>query len=455
MRTIYSLLICALLAPWIASCSEDEQSGLIQSTLPQPTGSVTEATVSSLTFTWESIADATQYAYELKDTDGEVITGGTTTDHSVRLTGLTDNTTYTLEVWAYAAIGSDKGRSSVTTLTATTPPIVPLATPQPVFRNEGSVVVIEWPAVEHADEYIWECRDADGNICKELSATTQTSIRITGLEAGEYLLHIRAVSRQDAYSLSEQADLHFTVEKRELYRAEATVNYNGNKRTVELIAYEGGAYTALKWYGYEGYDINFLVEADGSVSLPGYESDATYTHIPIMDGYKAYLYNGYTSFEQEGTTCTLWFYEAYGSDYSYITWEKPSSLTADALVGSYTEKSSGYDTYLYDWGTSDYSFSYDDNVVTIEKVDEQTILLKNFYYVGESLTGVINAATRTITFSAGQAFCTYYNFASEHDAGTAVEAQIDDQMNITINGWGAWYGGICYVTDTQTTLTRK
>ena len=64
----------------LASCSDDE----VTKTPLLPT-SISEGakTVSTLSFSWTPVADATQYAYELKDEAGSVVLGGTTNTTSI------------------------------------------------------------------------------------------------------------------------------------------------------------------------------------------------------------------------------------------------------------------------------------------------------------------------------------------------------------------------------------
>ena len=105
-----------------ASCSDDDKAA--KTPLLPTTISEGAKTVSSLAFSWTPVADATQYAYELKDEAGTVVLGGTTSATSILATGLKEHTNYTLNVWAYAALSGDKTTSPIATLTATTNEVV-------------------------------------------------------------------------------------------------------------------------------------------------------------------------------------------------------------------------------------------------------------------------------------------------------------------------------------------
>ena len=125
----YYLPLVLLCIGIFTSCKDEDP---VTTPLQTPTGEVYKATVSSLTFHWENIKDATQYGYELMDPENNVVYGDVTTGTTATFTGLKDNTTYTLNVWAYSSFGSSFEKSSIATLTGKTPAIVQLATPKTV-----------------------------------------------------------------------------------------------------------------------------------------------------------------------------------------------------------------------------------------------------------------------------------------------------------------------------------
>ncbi len=92
-------LLSALCA--LTSCKDDEK---VLTPLPAPEAGLYQATVSSLTFYWDKVANATQYAYELLDPEGEKVSGGVTEGTVAVLTGLKDNTDYKFTVWAYGPL---------------------------------------------------------------------------------------------------------------------------------------------------------------------------------------------------------------------------------------------------------------------------------------------------------------------------------------------------------------
>ncbi len=442
---------CCLVGLFTA-CDDDE---LVTTPLDAPAISVGAATVSTLTFSWDKVANVSQYAYELKDPQGELVKGDVTTANSASFTGLQPNTTYTLDVWAYGAMNSAYGTSKVVSLTATTADFTPLAEPQPVATASGSTVTIDWEAVAHADYYQYYYKNEVGEALG-LTTTTNTSVTLS-LESGSYEFYLFAGSNDENFTESKVVSVAFTLSKKELYRAQGIFTYGANNWESTIVSYGSGDYSILNWYGTEGYNLDFSTEEDGTAEFSStYESDDWYIYLPMNADYTAYPYKGYSSWEKEGDKMTFYFYEYYVGDYCAFTWTEPeqTALTVDQLVGSYKEVAFGYDYNIWGWGTADYSFAYDDNTVTISKVDDTTVKLLGFYWCSEELIGTVDVTARTITFEP-QTLGTYYIFAQETDEQAPVVATISEDGTIQIKGWGAWYGGYTYIEGAQTQLSKQ
>ena len=442
---------CCLVGLFTA-CDDDE---LVITPLDAPSVSVSGASVSKLTFTWEKVANVSQYAYELKDPDGELIKGDVTTANTASFTGLRPNTAYTLDVWAYGAMNSAYGTSKVVTLTATTLDYTPLADPQPVASVAGSTVTIAWEAVANAGYYQYYYKNEAG---ESLGLTTITETAVTlSLESGSYEFCLLAGSYDENYTVSNVVSIPITVSKKEQYRTQGTFTYGENSWESTIVSYGNGEYSILNWHGTEGYDMDFTLAEDGTAEFSSvYESDDWYFYIPMSADYTAYAYKGYSSWEKEDDKMTFYFYEYYVGDYCSFTWTEAQqpALTVDQLIGSYKEVASGYDYSIWGWGTTDYSFAYDDNTVTISKVDKTTVKLLGFYWCSEELVGTVDVSARTITFQP-QTLGTYYTFAQETDEQAPVVATIAEDGTIQIKGWGAWYGGYTYIEGAQTQLSKQ
>lgn len=466
MKHLYSLchagrfvLLALLTTVTLASCSDDDT---IFGFLDTPGITNSNATVSSLTFEWDEVENVSQYVYELRDPDGELIAGDVTQKTRIVFTGLQPSTTYTLDVWAYAAVGSGYKGSKVASLTGTTADIVPLQMSTPAVSVNGTTAIITWDAVEYAASYTYSYIN-DG---EEVSGTTtSTSLTLSKLPVNTYRVSITAVPDEsdEAHSVSPAISVDFTIaEVVEVLYGDVVANitmgtYNW---TAYITAYSNGTYSIANWYGY-GANMEFTIDDNNNVSFPDYYYDGYWYYIPYDEtAPDYYVYISDVAFTRNGNTCTLSFTDSgYGS--STITWVAPG-ISIDDLVGNYSEDSQGYDSYLYNsyWGTSDNSFHltasdpYADAVV-VSKIDDSTIGVTNLYWGTETLVGTVDLEARTITFATGQTWHDWYLFADENDSSAPVVATFDENGVITIDGWGAWYGGYTYCWGTHTVLTPQ
>ena len=86
MKKIYSiLLLLVMFCMGFSSCSSDDVE---KTPLEAPTLTAGETKVSSLAFSWQPVAGASQYAYELYTEDGSVVLGDVTSATSMIATGL-------------------------------------------------------------------------------------------------------------------------------------------------------------------------------------------------------------------------------------------------------------------------------------------------------------------------------------------------------------------------------
>ncbi|MGN0282033.1 MAG: hypothetical protein ACI4B3_10725 [Prevotella sp.] len=472
-KELYRLfLMMTALVFGFTSCSDDEE--VVKS--PLDITSITQGakTVSTLAFSWEPVADATQYAYELTDEDGNAVLGGTTNTTSLLATKLKVHTTYTLSVWAYAALSGDKSTSPIATLTATTNDVVQLDTPQAVANQGEGVVNITWPAVEHADYYYVYVDVDESQVGDTLQATVTTInyIALGGLQAGDHTVYVFAMSSDENYSISEGFALTFTKAKNELWRTEA--NYYcevlNKDFATQIVAYEDGSYTIEGIYGSEER-LEFYVDTESVIGgIPeivptnAYKVDAPFYYFHAGD-YTVCIYyqrgSGYTGWENGNRSKgELWYYVyLYDKDDNYlgggsddITWDTGAAeLTVDDLVGDYTENTTCYDGYYGSWELVEQQCD-----VKIEKIDDETISLYNFYYWEDTFTGKVDLDARTITFELKNDWGGWYLFCQYNAPDTPVVGKIADDGTITINNWTYSYNGNSYVNSGATsTLTKK
>ncbi len=459
MKKIHYILLLAIIACMsLASCSSDD---VVKTPLDTPSISQSETMVSSLAFNWKPVSGATQYAYELYEGDNRVM-GNVTNETSVVATGLVPNTTYTLKVWAYAAVTGDKSTSPVATLTATTNAITPLDNPVPHASSANGGVTITWPAVEHATTYLYSYKNAEGETVK--GSTDTNSITLTNLAIGTYTIGITAISTDEAYSNSETISLTFERTKAEIWRKTGTYTsriLENETFTADIVAYDDGSYSIEAPYGAEGYSISFSVPEGGTEISPlATEEDGWYAFWVSSEKY-VYIYpgSGESKFTGNKIHGEVWFYTyLYDKDGNYLgygyedfAWGS-AELTIDDLCGTYAAKSEGEDGFSSDW--SPQSIDRTDEV-TISKNDDGTLNIYNFYGWEENFTASVDLSAKTITIEPSD-WATYYTFASISSEETSVVGTISDDGTITFKDFTAWYSNSQYIYEgTTCTMTKK
>lgn len=559
-------LLAAACMGAFSSCSDDDDT--LNGKLDKTNAEVLSQSVSSLSFTWKAIKNASQYAYELSDPDKNLVENGVTTDLAASFTNLQPNITYQLKVWAYGAYGSGYETSEPIYLTATTPAVVKLGMPEVKVVTSGATTTASWKSVEHAKKYEYYVKLKDSDKVLESGTVTDTEVALYGL-VGEYELGVKSLSTSEAYSDSEYDKVEFKVEKREVWRTVGTFNDGaGHTWKATIVAYSNDSYTILKWYGVEGYDLEFSVTSAGNVAVTNaykddgswyyVRTDATH-HLTINHTYhssfsgnstsgKMMIYNGkditFTwpvpvteSWRAEGT-CSIqsynwkatlvsysdgsykllkwygndgydlafsvgsdgkptflnavkeeggWYYvktaansqlglypalqstfsgnKNSGSFSFYSTYSEPfkfswggtTQQTVDALVGTYSHVSKGYEKLTDGYNWTQFNNTSD---VTITKVDDKTIQLSGFFVgfdqMGSGvLKGTVDFSAKTVTFapqvvSRDMTFCTYKSIT------TSVVAKFTDAGVISFTNWGLIYQNFDFVyTGAQTTLTKK
>ncbi len=306
------LMAAFLLATTFTACSSDD---VVKTQLETPAVTEGSKTVSSLAFNWQPVAGASQYAYELYDADEKVVQGGVTAATSVVTTGLKPSSTYTLKVWAYSPLNSDKTTSPIATLKATTNAKTPLVKPTPTAETGNGGVTISWPAVEHADYYKYSYT-VDGEV--KTGSVETNSVTLTDLPIGEYTIQIIASSNDENYADSEPISLTFKRTKSELWRADGTYTSValGTSFKATIVAYDDGTYTIDKPFGEEGYSISFTVpEGSTEITPVGTASNGYYTFYVSSQYYVSlYTAGGYSEFDGTKEEGDVWFY-SYLNDY--------------------------------------------------------------------------------------------------------------------------------------------
>ena len=460
MKRIYSFNLSRLAGIFLlsalcvlSSCKDDDT---VLTPLPAPEAGLYQATVSSLTFYWDKVANATQYAYELLNPEGDKVTGGVTEGTVAVLTGLKDNTDYKFTVWAYGPFEGDYSKSPVAEISWTTPAIVQLATPKlTVLVNGGAVAT--WDEVPNATHYVLTISINGG---KESSwDITGTEMMIGNLSTGTYTVTLKAVSDDEAFSDSELATATFEIEKKEAWRVDGTFDDGaGNKWPVTMIVWNNGTYTLKDWYNVEGYDLEFSVNDDTSINIlnyyepylpniwveAGFEEDNGWIQLYTADGYSSFAGS-----KSEGGS--VWFYSYKTDGYPEFTWTGDGGSLIDDLVGTYSQSSTG--SQIFD-GANWVDFNSTNDVV-IEKIDNNTVSVTGLMYEDSSLKATFDPKALTLTFEP-QTWLDWYVFCVYDSPTTPVVATISP-AGITMSDWTAYYTdySYSYVYGANTTLTKK
>ncbi len=397
-------MICA--AP-LSGCSEDEAVDGAAGETPLPTPQVvsSDITPTSLFFSWEEVEGSTQYSYQLYDPDNHKVTGDVTTKTSVRIKDLRPMTTYTLKVIAYSPmLDPVAANSPIAEITATTCAVIPLAAPtQLVATPDGSTIQVEWAEVEGATAY--EYYYSDG--IEETSHTTVSSPQATlrGVPNGEFTFYVKASSDavyeatgEAVYTDSEYASVTFVRSRVETWRAEGTYlsGSGANNYAATLIAYDDNSYTIKDWQGVKGYDLEFAIEEDGSVTIANGKQDET-------------------SGTANTGVATGMDYAGYETYYISIDSEKPTFTGNEKRGELYLCGSFDLDYFYYDtfwWGekailwTADGTFTQGDTAATwtatLTAYTDGSYALKNWFgvegydfYFTPNADGTLNSVQRT------------------------------------------------------------
>lgn len=458
------LAISLALGAGLTACDDD----VVRQELSQPSVSETAGNYQSLDFEWNAVANTSQYGYKLFAPDGSVVEAGVTPKTKASFDGLQPATTYTLRVWAFAGLDTDYSTSPVAEITATTAALVKLATPANLtVTDDASGPVATWDAVENATSYNYVITDSQGT---EVAGGTLTdaSLKISGLEGGDYTFSVIATSDLGGFIDSDAATATFTYNViTELWRV--TGDYYsavlGQTWPATLIALSDGSYSIPAFYQADGYDLNFTVASDGCLQITngtnygdGYYGVSTgNASVGSIDVYVAE--SSYTGFDGSADSGEVWMSYYIGSEwYSSDTFTWPSqsgtSLTIDDLVGSYTNYMSGMD-YL---GDTDVEYTNEEwyYKALVEKVDDTTVSISNLYWEGYPANAKVDVAARTVTIEAQAAGS--YQIASVSGYSDAIVGTIADDGTITLPHVAYWYyfegDGWYYYSDFNMTLTK-
>ena len=178
---------------------------------PKPALDPTSLTDRSATLTWEAVAEAREYKYELADAENKVLRSGTEETLSITFDDLSEGTAYRFRLLTVSGSESKSDSPWSAYVDFTTRAHTQLAAPAATVKNRTAASAdINWSAVKNAKKYAYKLYEtkADGTPVQE-AETAETSLTLSGLkELTDYFFVIRALADEaDPYtSDSEDAE---------------------------------------------------------------------------------------------------------------------------------------------------------------------------------------------------------------------------------------------------------
>lgn len=459
---IFAMLVSLACCFGFYSCSDNDDP---KPALQNPSVSQSAGAYNTLSFEWNDVPNAVQYGYRLSDADGMAIAAGVTHDKSATFTDLLPATTYTLQVWAFASMDGDYSTPPAVTLTATTDPLVTLATPSglTLSSDNGYVYTASWNAVDNAIDYTYTVRNAEGALIEQ-NTISETSVVFNNLENGDYSFSVLAEG-YGGYESSSPASANFNVDKPEVITPIYTVKgtyYSerlGASWTAYMDAYADGTYSIRAFYGVEGYNLDFRVNEstpddmfeilNGQQVVEDVSGVDYYTwQVPTglsdpseLVAYPWYNYSYFDGNETSGEVGIGNYWDNYnGWGYDVFTWPaEDDGVSIDDLVGTYDCHFEGLE-YLTD--DNGYEVDWNDTFTdwaTVTKVNDFTVAIDGLFFTDEPVNGTVNFDDLTITFELKPDYYLWYTFSSGDGPDVPVVGTINSDGSITVPNWCLWY----------------
>lgn len=200
--------------------------------LSKPVFSGTESTRTTIRVSWNPVANAASYGFEVTG-GGLPAAAGTTAEHFIALENLTADEEYVVKVKAVA--GSDAFRDSeYASLTVSTKPALPqLDKPELTLPAVvGTTVTVTWEAVAGAASYDYELVKGEEPVSK--ASVTERACTLENLESdAPYRIRVRAVPEDaEHFAPSEYAEAEFTPRVLKTYAVGDYYDYGGVKGVV-------------------------------------------------------------------------------------------------------------------------------------------------------------------------------------------------------------------------------
>lgn len=248
MKTPFIYIILLFTALVLGSCSEEE---VVKTPIASAKPQVAAATVSTLSFSWDAIADATQYGYRLLDAKGNAVAGDVTTALSCQITDLNYDTPYTFKLTSFAAYEGDKGNSSEVSIDARTNAQEKLVLTGVDYDDTTIPVTVWWDAVPEAYAYRYAYESADKSIYNEKTITSCEAVLPNQLAEGDYNFTLVALAdtTQEEYINSDPYVFAFHMNGLPSYDLSWTSALDKENHTATLVDNLDETYVLKNYYG--------------------------------------------------------------------------------------------------------------------------------------------------------------------------------------------------------------
>ncbi|MDE6379292.1 MAG: fibronectin type III domain-containing protein [Muribaculaceae bacterium] len=465
-----AMLLSLALAAGFSSCDSDD----VREAIARPEVTQDAANYQSLSFSWDKVENAIQYGYRLIDPNGRAIKSDVTQKTSIVVSGLQPSTTYTLQVWAFAALDGDWSTPPAIEIKATTADLVKLQTPVVSSSSENGLTFF-WDPVPNAEEYSYRVTDtADEQVAA--GSTTDTFVKLSGLPNGDYSISVVALPRA-GYSQSDAATAVGTILVSEIYRVEG-VYYSAqldSSWNATMVAYSDNSYSILAFYGVEGYNFDFTIHSDATDDMfeiinGSYVNDTAAGYVTwqvptglsdpaMLIAYPWYNYCYWDGDRQKGSVNIGCYHGDGYAEWDYDTFSWPAVSDDDpmaAITGTFTNHFVGSSSINDNWEWEKIDAS--DWQASIKKIDFETVEIDGLYWTDTPVYGIVDLEAGTITIEAQEYGDTYYTFASTAGATESVVATINADGSITVPDMCLWYyfdgDGWYYYMYGTSTLTK-
>ncbi|WP_418983538.1 DUF1566 domain-containing protein [Alistipes sp.] len=236
MKKFFFFMAAGMLVMFGGGCSDSEDDNG-SAVLAKPVFSNTEATQTTIRVSWNPVANADSYGYEVTG-GGLAGVSGTTAERFFALERLTPDAEYLVRVKALSGNGAFRESEYAEVKVSTKPELPRLDKPVPVLPGiVGTSVTVTWEAVAGAASYDYELLKGENTPPLASGSTVECQCVAADLEAGvAHCIRVRAVPTDtERFAPSEWAEIEFTPQALRSYAVGDLYDHGGVKGIVYAL----------------------------------------------------------------------------------------------------------------------------------------------------------------------------------------------------------------------------